>query len=300
MSASTWRFAFARLVLVVLACTAAVHTARAQEPADSSDVWVIETRDGNSYVGRILEQADGVIRVQTASLGVIAIREEDVTGMRRLSPHSLVEGEVWEENPQASRYFWAPNGHGMRTGSGYYQNVWVLFNQVSYAFSDVMTIGFGTVPLVLFGGVETPIWFTPKVSIPVVPDKVSLGVGTLIATVVGATTEFAGIAYGVATFGARDRNLSVGLGYGYQGSEWGRHPAIMIGGMRRVSRRGYLLMENYLIASPDESVGLFLLGGRYILERISIDYGGILPVAAGIDRPFVIPWLAIVVPFGER
>ena len=41
-------------------------------------------------------------------------------------------------------------------------------------------------------------------------------------------------------------------------------------------------------------------GGRYVFKKLALDFGGFLPVAEGIDRIIVLPWLGINVPFGNK
>ena len=70
--------------------------------------------------------------------------------------------------------------------------------------------------------------------------------------------------------------------------------------MSRQGKRSYLLFESYFISTGEESVGLAMVGGRYIASRISIDYGGMVPFGQDVDQLIVLPWLALVVPFGNR
>ncbi|MDZ4701656.1 MAG: hypothetical protein SH809_18235 [Rhodothermales bacterium] len=279
--------------------------ARAQVPAgvaaDTALVWRVVTRDGNEYVGKIVERSAGVIRLETDTIGIVSIPEETIVRMEAVDARRRDSGEIWAENPQSTRYFWGPNGYGLRKGEGYYQNVWIFFNQVSFGLSDFASLGVGIIPIFLWGADDVPIWVTPKLSFPVVPGEFNLGIGALAGTVLGTSVgdEAAGIVYGIGTYGSRDRNISFGLGYGFAGDEWGRHPAITLSAMLRRGKRSYLLFENYFISTGDESVGLAMVGGRYIASRISIDYGGVVPIGSGVDRLIVAPWLALVVPFGR-
>jgi hypothetical protein len=209
-------------------------------------------------------------------------------------------GELWADNPQSTRYFWAPNGYGLRSGEGYYQNVWILFNQVSVGISPHISLGFGMVPLFLWGADAAPVWVTPKISIPIVKDHFHLGAGALAVTAIGGgSLEPIGMGYGVGTYGSRDHNITLGLGYGFADGEWGRHPAITISAMTRRGKRSYLLTENYFVSAGGETVGWVMVGGRYLASRISIDYGGMVPFGNDMDRLIVAPWLALVVPFGR-
>ncbi len=262
-------------------------------PADTTQLWRVQTHDGNEFVGRIDEQTDEHVVLRTESLGIITIPRAQIRHMEPIDVSRIVGKEVWADNPQASRYFWAPNGYGLKQGEGYYQNVWIFFNQLSYGLSDYATIGVGIVPLFLFEGTPSPMWLTPKLSLPLSgPNgKVRMGTGVLIGTVVGDNSGAFGITYGTLTIGSRDMNTSLGLGYGFADGEWATQPVVTLGLMARMSRRGYFLSENYLI----DNVGLISLGGRFVGSNMSFDYGLIIPVESG-GISIAVPWIGLVVP----
>ena len=269
-----------------------------QETQGDEILWNIETADGNEYFGKILKRDPNEIVLETENLGIITIRMDQVRSMRVVNQQQIIDGEVWMENPQAARYFWAPNGYGLKRGEGYYQNVWVMFNQVSVGVTDHFSLGVGTFPLFFFG-VSTPVWITPKVSIPIKRDKVNVGVGALLGTVIGEEDTGFGLAYGVATFGSRDKNLNIGLGYGFAGGEWADTPTITVSGMVRTGRRSYFVTENYLLDAGEANFVLLSLGGRVVWSKISLDFGGFIPAGADIGTFIVVPWLGFVVPFGR-
>ena len=269
-----------------------------QETEGDEILWNIETADGNEYFGKILKRDPNEIVLETENLGIITIRMDQVRSMRVVNPQQIIDGEVWMENPQAARYFWAPNGYSLKRGEGYYQNVWVMFNQVSVGVTDQFSLGIGTVPLFFFGTV-TPVWITPKVSIPIKKDKVNMGAGALLGTVIGEEESGFGLAYGVATFGSRDKNLNVGLGYGFAGGEWADTPTITVSGMIRTGRRGYLLTENYILDAGESNFVMLSLGGRVVWSKLSLDFGGFIPAGGDVDTFIIVPWLGFVVPFGR-
>jgi hypothetical protein len=266
---------------------------------DTSRLWRIETRDGNEFFGTIAEQNEREIKLKTESLGVITIQLSNIKSMKEIRPELIREGELWTENPQATRYLWGPSGYGLKKGEGYYQNIWIFFNQASFGITDNVSIGVGMIPLFLFAGAPTPIWITPKVSVPVVKDKFNVGGGALIGTVLGEDVGGPfGIAYGIATVGSRDKNFSFGIGYGFADGEWGDIPTFSLNGMIRIGKRGYILTENYFISAGGETVGLISLGGRTVWSKIALDYGGILPVGSETEA-VIVPWLGISIPFGR-
>lgn len=237
-----------------------------QVSTDSTDVWRVVLNDGNEYYGNILEEADTYIIMETTNLGELKIPLKQIKVKEKLGEARIKNGEVWLQNLQATRYFWAPNGYGLEKGEGYYQNVWVLFNQGSYGITDYFSVGAGLVPLFLFNGAPTPVFIVPKFSFPIVKNKINAGVG-VIAGIILSSDDFVdtegpfGIAYGVVSGGNKDRNINVGVGMAFAEGELANSPVVSLGGMIRVSKKTYLLTENYFFRSSDFSFGLIAIGG---------------------------------------
>lgn len=126
-------------------------TTNAQNKQDSIKSQ-IETIDGNEYIGVIVEQTPTAIRIKTDKLGEISIPTAEIKRISQLSSIKSKDGNYWFDNPQSTRYFWAPNGYSLKKGEGYYQNVWIMFNQAVYGFTDHFSAGVGVVPLFLFAG----------------------------------------------------------------------------------------------------------------------------------------------------
>jgi len=287
------------IVFFLFVCS--TGSVNAQVESDTAKLWHVELQNENEYIGTIVSRDAEKIVLNTTELGIITIKVKDIRILEEVSKDRLINGYYWYENPQAARYFWAPNGFGLRKGEGYYQNVWIFFNQFSYGVTDNITLGFGVVPLFLFAGAPTPIWVTPKFSVPL-HDQFHLGAGALIGGVLGLGEESGGafgIAYGNATFGSRDRNITFGLGYGFAGGEWADIPTINFSGMFRIGRRGYILTENYLIDGGDDTLVMLSLGGRSVWKRLSLDYGLFVPTFSGADALIAIPWLGVVIPLGK-
>ncbi|SHN12282.1 hypothetical protein SAMN04488057_10771 [Cyclobacterium lianum] len=261
---------------------------------------LVQTKDGNEYLGRIISEDEVKITIRTDNLGEITLFRSDIVRISGMDTGRMVNGEFWFANPQATRYYWLPNGYGLKKGEAYYQNVWIFFNQVSTGITDNFSIGGGLVPLFLFAGAQTPVWITPKVSFPVVKDKINLGAGALAGTVIGLNEGNFGMLYGLSTFGSRDKNLTIGLGWAFAGGSIANAPTISVAGMVRTGPRGYFLTENYFIAAGGETVGLISAGGRRIIRRMSLDYGLFLPLAPGLDTIIAVPWLGLTLPFGKN
>jgi hypothetical protein len=273
----------------------------AQNVVDSTNFWRIVTIDGNEFYGAIESENDESITFRTEMLGIVKIQRKDIKVQERMVKARVENGQVWLENLQATRYFWAPNGYGLKKGEGYYQNVWVLFNQASVGITKNFSVGAGTIPLFLFNGAPTPIFVVPKFSFSVIPEKLNLGGGVIIGTILSNDEFFDqtgpfGIAYGVATYGNKDKNMNLGLGMAFADGEIANSPVISIGGMARINRRTYFLTENYIYPS-DPWFALMAVGGRTVWQRVSLDYGFVIPLASELEGFVAIPWLGFSIPF---
>jgi hypothetical protein len=268
--------------------------------SDTTEIYRITTRDGNEYLGTIIAEDAVRIHLKTENVGEIRLFRSDILQITKLDRLHRKRGTYWFANPQATRHFWIPNGYGLKKNESYYQNVWIFFNQVSTGITDHFSIGAGMVPLFLFAGSPTPVWVTPKVSFPVVPEKLNLGAGVLAGTIIGVDDGGFGLLYGLSTVGSKDRNLTLGLGWAYANGGIANRPTVSLAGMIRTGPRGYLLTENYLIGAGGESLGILSAGGRRMVGRLSIDFGLFLPLVAAQGFWVAIPWLGLTVPFGKK
>lgn len=293
------------LLLVIFFFTVQLLHAQVE---DELKLVKIETLDGNEFVGTISSEDSEKLVLKTKNLGEVTISKNDIKSQVVVNKSQIKEGILWFDNPQATRYFWAPNGYGLKKGEGNYQNIWVLWNQASYGITDNISIGGGIIPLFLFGG-PSPVFITPKFSIPIVKDKFNIGGGALIGTVVGDygfeeedINRSFGIVYGLSTFGSRDSNISISLGYGRAGGEWADSPLINISGLHRVSNRFYILSENYYLDVGDGAVGIISIGGRWIIKKAALDFILLRPIGKDVDMGGFIaaPLIGFTIPFGNN
>lgn len=268
---------------------------QAQELGDTVRV---ETMSRQVFIGELTYQDDEEISIYSETVGQITIKRLNVHSIKKVDPSRIKNGKFWYENPQATRYFFAPNAIGLRNGRGYYQNTWVLFNNASYGISNHFSIGGGMIPLFLFGTSETPVWLLPKVSVPISENRFYLGAGAMVGGVIGEETDPLGIFYGSATVGNRDDNISVSIGYGYAGGSVSDTPLLNISGMKRIARRFYLITENYFVPGT-EAAGILSIGGRWSSESFGLDFGLFRPTG-DVDDFVGVPWLSVTIPFGKN
>lgn len=271
-----------------------------QNVPDSTRTVRIETIDGNVFVGFVVTEDSSALVIKTENLGEIKIPRNNIKSKTELKEVKKIGSKFWLPNPQSSRYFWAPNGYGLEKGSSYYQNIWVLYNQFSTGLSDNFSIGAGMLPLFLFGATATPFWIVPKLSIPVVENKFNVGTGAFLGTIIGEQTGVFGLLYGTTTFGSRDKNLSLGLAYGFADGEWMKVPIINVSCLVRTGPKGYFVSENYIISFEGEVVVLISAGGRSIIRNVGLDYSLWIPLSLGLDTFVAIPFLGVTIPIGKK
>ena len=295
MNAKILCFKICAIVLLSLTVTYCA----AQDQTDTLSYY-IQTTDGNTYRGQILSRDSLIILFNLERFGEHSFLKTEIKKLEPLDKEKVVDNEYWMDNPQATRYFFSPNAYGLKKGEGYYQNVWVMVNSFAVGVTDYFSIGGGVVPLFLFAGSPTPVWSTPKFSIPVARDKFNLGGGALMGTVLGEEDTGFGILYGRSTLGSKDKNVSLGLGYGYAGGSWAKAPMINLNTMIRFGPKGYFISENYFIQTEGTTALIFTLGGRHIIQNAGLDYGLVIPIISDMDSFIALPWLGITIPFGKK
>jgi hypothetical protein len=269
-----------------------------QNVTDSTRILRVETVDGNVFIGNVVSKDSLNLVIKTDIFGEIKIPLNNIKSRTEFKDLKKVGRQYWLPNPQSSRYFWAPNGYGLEKGSSYYQNIWILYNQFSFGLSDNISVGAGMLPLFLFGGAPTPFWVVPKLSIPIVKDKFNIGAGAFLGTLLGNNSGAFGLLYGTSTLGSRDQNMSLGLAYGFADGNWMKIPIINASFMLRVSPRGYLISENYIITTSRETLVLISMGGRSLIRNISLDYSLWIPF--GTDTLVAIPFLGVTIPINSK
>jgi hypothetical protein len=181
------------------------------------------------------------------------------------------DGEYWFPNPNATRLFFAPTGRMLGRGEGYYSNTYLFFNGVSRGVTDNFSIGGSAT--VFPSSTRQLGYLTPKLGV-YTSENVNMGVGALLGYngfgSSDAERQF-GILYSVATVGSPDLSGTAGIGWGYQGSKLANHPAVMIGGVARVSRRMALVTENYYVSVASDNHTILGYGFRFFGEKLSVD-----------------------------
>jgi hypothetical protein len=256
---------------------------------DSTMVVTVSTIDGSSIVGRVVAANDTSIEVRTAA-GRLTI---PFSAIREVRPASQRAAEGWFPNPNATRLFFAPTGQMLRKGEGYFSDYELFFPGVAYGLTDHISIGGGV--SIFPTGVDDQIYYvTPKIGMSF-GEKVHLSAGVLAGSVIGGDGDFAGIVYGVGTYGTGDVSVTGGFGYGFAGSDVASEPVGMVGGEKRISKRVALVTENYFVKS---AIGDPVVSGgiRFMSDKLTVDLALFKFLGDENDVP-VFPWLDFVFKF---
>ncbi len=271
------------LAMLVLAFGCLSHQS-VQAQIDPNSVPAVGTMvritmsDGSVYLGEIISQELGIIRLKTMNLGTLQVPTVNIERLEDLTGDKMRKGKYWFENPSYNRYFLGQSAQPLRKGEGYYQNICVFFNAAHYGITKNISIGGGFEFLSTFGA-QTPIFFlSAKAGFPF-GQRSSAGATIRYLNIADLSgdndidTDLAGgLFLGTAqyTYGTNNHNITGGIGYGIAGKEAADRPVFVISGQTRVGRRMGLLTENYIIPG-DRVEAVFIYGMRFMGERISFD-----------------------------
>jgi hypothetical protein len=289
---SRWRWC---LLLLLVAGGASAQTPPAVDTIrvlpDTTQIQVIDLVDGSRIIGRVTEAtADKVTVVGIA--GTVTIERSKIKTVHERPATSIRAGVYWFDDPNYTRLFFAPTGHMHKRGEGYFCDVWVVFVCITGGVTDRFTLGGGTL---LLPTIENNLLYvTPKIGV-VASEKVNLAVGAL-AGVWGLgfnedddETATFGIMYGVGTYGGRDNNVTLGVGWGFAEGDVDRNAMLMVGFKRRLGRSVSFLSENYFYKGEVRN-GVVSYGLRFFGERLGVDLMLARPLdadGAGIGFPML-------------
>jgi hypothetical protein len=256
-------------LLVTAACLPSPVAAQFAE-AEQDTVYRITLVDGSTLFGRIVESSEARIVVRTQAGARVEIERSQIRDMRPASGR-VVNGQIWQEDANDTRLFFAPTGRAVGHGKGYIGLYELFFSFVAVGVGDHVTLAGGT-PIVP-GAIGEAFYLAPKITF-INAARFHLAAGALSFFLTDAVDEGSvGVAYGVATWGSSDNAVTVGAGWGFaltsDGSAIADEPVLMVGFEKRTSRGLKLISENYYASG----VALLSGGVRFLGERFSADIG---------------------------
>lgn len=258
-------------------------TAGTASPDSVGRLYRVTLRSGTTFAGTLRAVRPLELEFTTSDPGAVVIARDQITQMElvpQTETKDALRHPTWGYVGNGTRVFFAPTARNLQAGEGYAQTIDLFLLGVNYGLTDNFSVGLlaSAIPGIGLGNQFVAI--TPKVSFPV-SKTLSVGAGVLYARIPNFDSEFngygAGVAYGLATVGSADNNLTFGLGYGFTGGNtdeqgFGKSPVAVLSGATRVSKRLSLMSENYLITSGSGGIG-GLYGVRLNWARTTFGIG---------------------------
>ncbi|MFY0565909.1 hypothetical protein ACN28E_18960 [Archangium lansingense] len=267
----------------------------------------ITLKDGQELHGVVVRQDNRIVVVELADgdrLELPARQVKSIVAERNAQVRD--NGEIWFQDPNRTRYLYAPSGMMLRQGEGYFSQKELFFSSINYGLTDHITLQAGAVlPAWLIDGGFNLIGGV-KVGASV-GDKLHLAVGAqglvLPGLSGGGFGSTVGFLFGTATYGTPDAHLSVALGKPFMLSNnqdaISPYYIVAVSGNVRVTQRLALVTENWLVPNLDVNLGgelpmLNSLAVRIFGESWAVDLGAIR--VPGTIIP--IPWVDFAYNFG--
>lgn len=272
--------------------------------------YEIQTEDGNIYRGVIMEKEISSIKFNTDNIGIITIKFDDIKKIEKLNnsssstnqaayyrtPEEVQQDEdaTKEQHPAPQVYLIKPSSFGLKKGEAYYQNIWLLFNAVNIGLTDYMSLGIGGI---LIPSIDTsiPAWISPKFTIPVMKDKVHLGLGSVNGAFLGNDPYSFGMLYGDIGVGSDYNHVSFGLGTTYDDGRWLDEAVFTFSGVLRLGRSFSITTENYVLK---EQSFYSAYAYHHLSPQVVLQYG--LIIQNDNFDSFTIPMLGILVPLNVK
>ena len=259
----------------------------------SDTLYEVQLADGSTIIGRIVAVTGDDLTLETEAGVRVQVTRSQIRSMRPLRGR-VQDGQVWTEDPHATRLFFGPTGRSLARGEGYFGVFELFFPFLTVGVTDALLLTGGT-PIIP-GAMGEFAYVGPKLRV-VDAGRVQVATGFLAGLFDGGT---AGIAYGVGTWGSHDNALTVGAGWGFWAGDgdsgMSREPLMMVGGEARAGRRAKLITENYFVFG--EGSGVISGGVRFWGERLSADAG--LAALIGDDSGCCLPMVNFVYSFGRQ
>lgn len=283
------RLVFKLIILITLTFISLTDFMFAQQDTTEIEMVRIKLTDGSTIVGDIIEEDEKTIIIRTLSNLEIKVPKENITE-REIIKGQIEKGEFWRDDPNQTRMFFTSTGKGLKQGHGYFSVYEIFFPFVAVGITDWFTLAGG---MSLIPGLDGQLFYIAPKFTPLQVTNFDASVG-VIYVAVPKEDEGDGIAYGVATYGTEKASVTLGMGFGFTGADFGDQPIIVVGGEIRVSNSIKLLSENWFVLA--EGVNLLSFGLRFFGENLAADFGLVFTTEGGDGFPFL-PWLGFAYNF---
>ena len=246
----------------------------------------IETKDGNIFLGIVVEENEEYYKLKTKDGILVEIPLISVQNTEILTTKN-VDGKVLRADPNKSLYLFAPSAFPIEKGKSYCRDFCVFFPSYNRGFGNNFSLQLGAF---VFGAVnldQIPLVISGKFSLP---KTTSIGILNTSFALGGMYVQIPfeffdediglGIAFGTVTLGNNFNHFSTSIGWGYTrySGDWelDDDPLINIAGNFRFTNSFALIGEQWFIPDLDLDDSPLILSTRFIGRKFAVDFGGIM------------------------
>jgi hypothetical protein len=257
---------------------------QAQE-LEKDSLYDLFTHSRKTVIGRYL----GFEKEQYYFLGLkddsIHLAPKDIIRIKKVGNNQIKYGKYYRENLHRHRYFLCPSAYTLKKGQVYFQNSFLLINQIGIGLTDFFMVNVGTIPSkTLFDGNYNLYWGTIRLSLPLPENlpRVSIGLMTINHPTSSSQTGFANqlkimlLPMVQVTFGSRENSFSIGLLRNISSNGIDQITMLNGAGRYRISPKVYLINETYIAweGGYDKSRAIFSTTGIRLQGRsVGFDLG---------------------------
>ena len=229
---------------------------------------VIHLKDGSIVKGIIIEtKPNEYIKIKSGK-NIFVYQMDQIDVIKK----EEIEGYTFED-PNNSRYFFAPTATPIGSGHSYVRTTWLFFPSYGFSLSDEVSaeIGMSVFP---GGGIENQLkQLSFKYSTKKSNNKWRSSFGFLY---VGQIEVGGGFIFSSFTTGDNNNNISITPGLGYFRNEgdfdFAENLTVVFSGKKRASKSLSLISENWFFLNEDQTFIISNSGFRFFGRQLSVDF----------------------------
>lgn len=172
---------------------------------------LVKLTNGKQYSGIILSDDGREVLIETNELGKIYIKKTDIRSISdfKKDEYVVIDDEIVRSNAFGTRYAFTTNALPIKKKENYYMiNLWGP--EFHLAIADNFNVG------VMTTWIGSPLALATKYSFQTKNPKLNFSIGELAGSggYIDANSFFS-LSFANVTFGDRDKNLTIGMGYGF-------------------------------------------------------------------------------------
>jgi len=240
---------------------------------EKKELYLFEFEDESEYMGEIIEDTPDKVTVKRMDGSIVNIPAY------KIIKRTKVEEGRWDKDNQEyiypnlhdSRYFFSPSAFPLDKGQGYYSTYWWYFWQAHFGITKNLSLGAGTSLLGMPSTIAMKYAINPKKEQSLKDITYAFGWFWVGNPIISSDRENIGVfgrrtwvnmPFGVMTFGDKEKNISIALGYNIKNQQEALPMVANIGSNYRIGRRLSFMFEAWAFnwtykENTDNIIGIY-------------------------------------------